>query len=46
MMAYQLCKKLIARGKTDGLADKIDVYYANNRLTTDEYEDLIRLLGK
>lgn len=43
-MAYILCKKLIALGKTDGLADKIDVYFAAGRLTAEQYEELISLL--
>lgn len=43
-MAYTLCKKLIALGKTEGLADKIDVYFAAGRLTAEQYEELIGLL--
>ena len=43
-MAYKLCLKLIALGKTEGLVEKIDVYYAANRLTTEQYEHLISLL--
>lgn len=37
---YQLCKKLIELGKTEGLLQKLDVYYANNRLTGEEYSEL------
>lgn len=43
-MAYTLCKRLIALGRTEGLADKIDVYYAANRLTTEQYRELIAML--
>ena len=41
---YLLCKKLIALGKTDGLQQKLDVYYANNRLSDEEYTELCKLL--
>lgn len=41
---YNLCKKLINLGKTDGLQAKLDVYLANDRLTTDEYNELTGML--
>lgn len=43
-MIYQICKKLIQMGKTEGLADKIDVYYLAERLTKEQYEELMDLL--
>lgn len=43
-MTYTLCKKLIALGKTDGLADKLDVYFAAGRLTAEQYKELIELV--
>ena len=45
-MTYKLCLKLIAVGKTDGLADKIDVYFAAGRLTEEQYTDLISRLSE
>ena len=45
MMTYKLCKKLIELGRTEGLADKIDVYYAAGRLTTEQYRELMGLLN-
>ena len=45
-MTYKLVKKLIALGRTDGLAEKIDVYFAAGRLTATEYEELVGLLSK
>lgn len=44
-MTYKLCLKLINAGKTDGLADKIDVYFAAGRLTEEEYAELMSMLG-
>ena len=41
---YDLCKLLIARGRTDGLTDKMDAYLANDRLTVDEYNSLMAML--
>lgn len=43
-MIYHICKKLIQMGKTEGLADKIDVYYLAERLTKEQYEELMDLL--
>ena len=43
-MIYQICKKLIQMGKREGLADKIDVYYLANRITREQYEELIALI--
>lgn len=44
-MIYLLCKKLIQLQKTEGLIEKVDVYYLANRITREEYEELIQLLG-
>lgn len=41
---YNLCKLLIARGRTDGLNDKMDAYLANDRLTVEEYNSLTAIL--
>lgn len=36
---------MIESGNTEGLAEKIDIFYAAGKLTTAEYEELISLLG-
>lgn len=41
---YNLCKLLIARGRTNGLDDKMDAYLANDRLTVEEYNNLTAML--
>ena len=41
---YNLCKLLIDRGRTAGLQDKMDVYLAADRLTAEEYQELVKLL--
>nr|DAQ60338.1 MAG TPA: Short C-terminal domain [Caudoviricetes sp.]DAV00107.1 MAG TPA: Short C-terminal domain [Caudoviricetes sp.]DAW28327.1 MAG TPA: Short C-terminal domain [Caudoviricetes sp.] len=43
-MLYRICKRLIERGQTAGLADKLDVFYAIGRITDAEYKELIELL--
>lgn len=43
-MVYKLCLALIAKGKTDGLEEKLDVYYAADKLTTEEYNELLSML--
>ena len=44
-MLYRTIKALIAKGRTEGLAEKIDVFYAAGKLTDDEYNELIGLLA-
>ena len=43
-MLYRTCKRMIERGQTTGLADKLDVFYAIGRITEAEYKELIELL--
>lgn len=51
-MTYNLCVTLINRYKKSGqterleeLKDKIDVYFAANRLTEEQYNALLTLIG-
>ena len=36
-MLYRTCKRMIEKGNTAGMATKLDVFYAANKLTEDEY---------
>ena len=45
-MLYRICKRLIERGQTTGLAEKIDVFYALGRITEAEYKELTELLAE
>ena len=45
-MLYRICKRLIERGQTAGLAEKIDVFYALGRITEAEYKELTELLAE
>ena len=42
---FNLCKALIQRGCTDGLVEKMDAYLAADRLTVEEYNELLEMLG-
>jgi hypothetical protein len=42
----RVLKSMIEKGKTEGIEDKIDIFYAAGKLTTEEYELLIGLLHK
>lgn len=43
-MLYRTIRVLIAKGKTEGLAEKVDVFYAVGKLTKSEYSELTELL--
>lgn len=45
-MLYRTLKRLITIGRTDGLEDKIDIFFAAGKLTEDEYNELVGLLNK
>lgn len=46
-MTYKLCKKMITNGNytKDDMLNKLDVFFATNRLTEEEYRELIELIG-
>lgn len=43
-MLYRTLKRLIERGATDGLEEKIDLFFALGKLTESEYNDLVAML--
>ena len=43
-MLYRTLKRMIERGNTDGLAEKIDIFFAAGKLTETEYSELIAML--
>ena len=44
IMLYRMLRKLIAIGRTDGLAEKIDCFFAAGRITEEEYNELLEML--
>lgn len=44
-MLYRIIKSLIENKITDGLEEKMDVFYTYNKLTKEEYIELIAMLN-
>lgn len=44
-MLYRTLKRMIERGQTDGLEEKIDIFFAAGKLTEAEYTELQTLLN-
>ena len=44
-MLYRTLKRLIEKGKTEGLAEKIDIFFAADKLTEAEYNELTAMLA-
>lgn len=45
-MLYRTLKRMIERGQVEGLAERIDIFYAAGKITTDEYNELTALLAE
>ena len=43
-MLYRTLKRMIERGQTAGMAEKLDIFYAADKLTGDEYAELTGML--
>ena len=43
-MLYTILERMIARGTTVGLQEKLDIFYAVGRLTENEYQELTDLV--
>ena len=42
----RVIESMIKSGRTDGIAEKIDIFFASGKLTTEEYQYLISLLNE
>lgn len=45
-MLYRTLKRMIERGNTEGMAGKLDIFFAADRITEAEYLELNELLTK
>ena len=43
-MLYKILKRLIEKGQTDGLTNKLDIFFSVGKLTEKEYTELTGLL--
>lgn len=44
-MLYRVLKRMIEKGQTEELAEKIDVFFAAGKLTEAEYNELTAMLA-
>lgn len=44
-MLYRTLKRMIERGQTAGLEEKIDIFFAVGKVTESEYQELIVMLN-
>lgn len=45
-MLYRTLKRMIERGQVEGLESKMDIFFAANKLTEEEYTELLGMLPK
>lgn len=43
-MLYRILKRMIERGQTDGMEEKLDLFYALGKITEAQYTELRDLL--
>lgn len=43
-MLYRTLKRLIERGQTEGLEEKLDIFFAAGKLSETEYRELLEML--
>ncbi len=43
-MLYRVLKRMIERGQIDGMAEKLDVFYATGKITESQYTELTQML--
>lgn len=44
-MLYRTLKRMIERGQTEGMEEKLDIFFAAGKLTEEEYNELLAMLG-
>lgn len=44
-MLYRTLKRMIERGQTAGLEEKIDIFFTVGKVTESEYQELIGMLN-
>ena len=43
-MLYRTLKRMIERGQTAGMAEKLDIFLASSKITAEEYTELMGML--
>ena len=44
-MLYRTLKRMIERGNVEGMAEKLDIFFAADKITEAEYTELVAMLG-
>lgn len=44
-MIYLILKRRIQRGFTDGMSEKLDIFFAADKITAEEYKELVELIA-
>ena len=44
-MLYRTLKRMIERGQTDGMLEKLDIFLAADRITAEQYTELVSMLS-
>lgn len=45
-MLYRTLKRMIERGQTNGIENKLDIFFAAGKITEAEYQELTGLLAE
>lgn len=45
-MLYRTLKRMIERGNIEGMSNKLDIFFAADKITAEQYDELNRLLSK
>jgi hypothetical protein len=43
-MLYRTLKRMIEKGNTDGMSEKLDIFFAADKITQEEYAELTSML--
>lgn len=43
-MLYRTLKRMIEKGNTDGMSNKLDIFFATDKITQEEYTELTAML--
>lgn len=43
-MLYRILKRMIERGHVEGMAQKLDIFFAADKITNEEYKELSELM--
>lgn len=43
-MLYRTLKRMIERGQTGGMAEKLDIFFAANKITEEQYLELTEMI--